>query len=119
MGATLLAATTLLGTGASIVQADDQARRQKHAAEKQAELIAEEANRTREEAIQAAKAAQDQQANLQAREAAAALAKDQELKSSKEAQVVVDVASPASGETTAKRRARFQVVETPETSVRI
>jgi membrane-bound lytic murein transglycosylase len=103
---------------AGVAQADDNARRQKHGAERQAELIQEEAKKTQAEAAQAAQAAQDQIAQQQARDAAAELQRQQEA-SKANAQVVVDVGAPGAGETTAKRRARFQIADTPETSVRI
>ncbi len=115
---TIAAWASVAAAAGGVAQADDQARRQGHAAERQAELIAEEAKRTQAEAQQAAQAAQDQIAQQQARDSAAEQLRQQEA-SKENAQVVVDVGAPGAGETTAKRRARFQIADTPETSVRI
>jgi DNA-binding protein H-NS len=115
----ILTAISAAAALAGVAQADDSSRRQKHAAERQAELIAEEAKRTQEAAVQAAKAAQNQQAQLLAQEKAAEALRAMDSKAGKDAEVVVDVGAPGAGETTAKRRAKFQVADTPDTSVRI
>jgi len=116
---TIAAWASVAAAAGGVTQADDQARKQGHAAERQAELIAEEAKRTQAEAQQAAQAAQDQIQQQQARENAAAAVREQDAQSKRDAQVVVDVGAPGAGETTATRRARFQVADTPDTSVRI
>lgn len=122
MGISGTALASWISAGAAVagaVQADDQSRRSQHAAERQAELIAEEAKRTQAEAQQAAQAAQDQIQQQQARDNAAAAVREQDAQSKRDAQVTVDVGAPGAGETTATRRARFQVADTPDTSVRI